>query len=144
GPPAPGPPTRPAGWCRRPGPGSAGWPGCDRGRRRPCGAWWSARPVTAPAPAAGLPGSARAPFPGSSGVLVGADHGRVDLGVPVQLPSSIGLGAQGGLDAGPGPVGLPAREPLVDRLPGPVALGPVPPRHGATGPEQDAVGQLAA
>jgi hypothetical protein len=34
---------------------------------------------------------------------------------------------QGGLDAGPGAVGLPAREPLVHRLPGPVALGQVPP-----------------
>jgi hypothetical protein len=124
--PAAGPPVRPVGWCRRPAPGSGRWPGCDPGRRRWYGAWWSAHPVTAPAPPAGLPGSSRAPFPGPSGVLVGPDHRGVDVGVPVQLPSTLGLGAQGGLDPSPGPVGLPAREPFVDRLPGPVPLGQIP------------------
>jgi hypothetical protein len=38
---------------------------------------------------------------------------------------------------------LPAREPLVDRLPGPIARRQVPPGHPGTGPEQDAVEYLA-
>jgi hypothetical protein len=127
---------------------SASWPGvrqvarCDPGRRRWYGAWWSAHPVTAPAPPAGLPGSSRAPFPGPSGVLVGPDHRGVNVGVPVQLPSTLGLGAQGGLDPSPGPVGLPAREPFVDRLPGPLPLGQIPPGHPATHPNQAAVEDL--
>jgi hypothetical protein len=127
---------------------SASWPGVRqvaRLRPRPSQMVWSlvvSPPVTAPAPPAGLPGSSRAPFPGPSGVLVGPDHRGVDLGVPVQLPSPLGLGAQGGLDPSPGPVGLPAREPFVDRLPGPVPLGQIPPRHPATHPKQAAVEDL--
>ena len=100
-------------------------------------------PVTAPALAGGLPGSARSTFPAPAACWWGPDDAGVDLGVPVQLPSPVGLGPQGGLDPGPGPVGLPAREPLGDRLPGPIALGKVPPRHPAAHPEQDAVEDLA-
>jgi hypothetical protein len=48
-----------------------------------------------------------------------------------------------GLDPGPGPIGLPARKPLVDRLPRPIALGQVPPWRPGTDPEQDAVQHLA-
>jgi hypothetical protein len=44
-------------------------------------------PVTVPAPAGGLPGSAGAPVTGAGGVLVGADDAGVNLGVPVQLPA---------------------------------------------------------
>jgi hypothetical protein len=93
--------------------------------------------------AGGLPGSRRSPFAGPGGVLVSADDAGVDLGVPVQLAGRVGLGVQGGLDPGPGPVGLPAGEPLVDRLPGTIALGQVPPRHSGPDPEQDAVEDLA-
>src|SRR4029450_7870271 len=49
---------------------------------------------------------------------------------------------QAGLDGGPGPVGLPAREPLVHRLPRPVPLRQIPPRHPAAGPAQDAGADL--
>src|SRR4029453_5503817 len=107
--------------------------------RRACGAWWSAHLVTAPALAPVLPGSTGSPFPGAGGVLVSPDHGRIDLRMPVQLPSRLRLDAQGGLDPGPGPIGLPTREPLVDRLPGSIALGQVPPGHPGADPEQDAV-----
>ena len=107
------------------------------------GSWWSAHRVTAPALAGGLPGSTGAPFPGSGSMLVGADHAGVDLGVPVQLPSPIRLGAQRGLDPAPGPIALPARKPLVDRLPGPIPLRQVSPGHPGADPEQDAVEDLA-
>src|SRR5215217_5042137 len=124
---------------------SASWPGVRRVTRlrpRPSQMVWSlvvSPPVTVPAPAGGLPGSAGAPVTGAGGVLVGADDAGVNLGVPVQLPSPIGLGPQGGLDAGPGAVGLPAHEPLVDRLPRPRPLGQIPPRDPGAGPEHDAV-----
>ena len=61
--------------------------------------------MTVPALGRGLPGSRGAPLAGPSGVLVSADHAGVDLSIPVQLPSTVGLGTQAGLDAGPGPVG---------------------------------------
>jgi site-specific DNA recombinase len=41
---------------------SAEWPSCGPGHRRPCGAWWSAHPVTDRALAGVLPGSTRSPF----------------------------------------------------------------------------------
>src|SRR4029453_14718311 len=44
-------------------------------------------------------------------------------GRPSPAPQPHRPGPQRGLDPGPGAVGLPAREPLVDRLPGPIALG---------------------
>src|SRR4030095_15015067 len=43
----------------------------------------------------------------------------------------------------PGPIGLPTGEPLVDRLPGPIALGQVPPGDPGADPEQDDVEDLA-
>src|SRR4029450_9038909 len=51
--------------------------------------------------------------------------------------------SRGGLAGGAGLVGLRAREPLLLRLPRPVPLGQVPPRHPAAHPEQDAVEDLA-
>jgi hypothetical protein len=69
------------------------------------------------------------------------DNGLLDLGVPVQHPSTIRLGAQGGLDPGPGPIRLPACELLVDRLPGSYRSGRSA-RAPAAGPEQDAVAAL--
>jgi hypothetical protein len=78
--------------------------------------------------AAALRGLGPAPFAGPGGVLVGPDHAGVDLGVPVQLPGTVGLGPQRGLDPCPGAIGLPAREPLGHGLPGPYRSGRS--RHG--------------
>src|SRR5215218_5137377 len=103
----------------------------------------SVRRVTGRALAGALRGPGRAPFAGAGGMLMGTHDGRVDLGIPVQLTSTIGLSAQRSLDPGPGPVLLPTRKPLVDRLPRPVPLGQVPPGDAAADPEQDAIEDLA-
>ena len=47
-------------------------------------------------------------------------------GRPSPAPQQHRPSVQAGLDACPGAVGLPAREPLVDRLPGPVPAGDIP------------------
>jgi hypothetical protein len=44
-------------------------------------------------------------------------------GRPSPTPQHRQPGTQRGLDRGPGPIGLPARKPLVDHLPRPIALG---------------------
>ena len=49
------------------------------------------RPMTALARGGGLPGSRGAPLRAPAAVLVGPDHAGVDLGVPVQLPSTVSL-----------------------------------------------------
>ena len=99
--------------------------------------------MTARALAGALRGPGPAPFAGAGGMLMGPHDGGVDLGIPVQLTGTIGLGAQRSLDPGPGPVLLSARKPLVDRLPRPVPLGQVPPGDAAADPEQNAVEDLA-
>jgi hypothetical protein len=125
-------------WRRAARPRWRGWNWLCRRSDGPvaCGAA-PAHPGGPPAP------GSRCPLCGPGGVLVGPDHAGVDLGIPVQLIGSVGLGLQGGPDPGPGSVGLPAREPLVDRLPWSVPLGQVPPRHSAAHAEHDAVEDLA-
>jgi hypothetical protein len=123
-PPAPGRPARPAGGYRHPGPGSAASPGSGHAHRRWCAPWWSARLVTGPALAPVLPGSSRVPFVGAGGMLVGPDDAGVDLGVPVELPGTVGLGPQRGLDLRPGAVRPASAQ---------IACRPSPRAHSARG-----------
>ena len=84
------------------------------------------RPVTAPAPAGGLPGSRGTPT-GGRRRAGGPGPPWSRSGRPSPTPQHRQPGTQRGLDRGPGPIGLPARKPLVDHLPRPIALGQVPP-----------------
>jgi hypothetical protein len=72
------------------------------------------------------------------GGLVGPHHAGVDLGVPAQPASPVGLGAQGRLAAGPGwrrsASGRTARRPS----PRPSALRQVPPRDPGAAPDHGA------
>jgi hypothetical protein len=80
------------------------------------------RPVTAPAPAGGLPGSRGTPT-GGRRRAGGPGPPWSRSGRPSPTPQHRQPGTQRGLDRGPGPIGLPARKPLVDHLPRPIALG---------------------
>src|SRR5919112_69485 len=83
------------------------------------------------------------PFSGAGGVLVGPHDGGVDHDVPVDLPDGIRAGLGMGQQALPGPISLPAAEPLIAGLPGPIALGQIPPRHPGGQLPQDSVDHLA-
>src|SRR6266498_3634474 len=85
----------------------------------------------------------RQPPCGTSGVLVGPNDRGVDLDLPVQLPGGVGVALHRLLDPRPGAVGLPAGEPLVAGLPGPIPLGQVPPGRPGPDPPDDAVDHLA-
>ena len=69
------------------------------------------------------------PFSGAGGVLVGPDDRGIHDHLPVDRPDRVGLGLGMGQQSPPGAIGLPAPEPLIAGLPGPIALGQVPPGH---------------
>jgi hypothetical protein len=87
-------------------------------------------------------GSGRSPFSGAGGVLVGPHDGGIHHHLPVDLPDRIRLGLGVGQQSLPGPVGLPATEPLIAGLPGPIALGQVPPGHPGSQLPQNSVQDL--
>jgi len=79
---------------------------------------------------------------GAGGVLMRAHDGGIHTHLPVDQPHRIGPGLQRGQDARPDSVALPAPEQRVDRLPGAVARGHVPPRRADPHPPSDAVDEL--
>jgi hypothetical protein len=68
-------------------------------------------------------------FSGPGGVLVSAHDGGVHHHLPIDLADGIGAGLGMGQQSLPGPIGLPAAEPLMAALPRAVPLRQVPPRH---------------
>lgn len=60
-------------------------------------------------------------------MLVCPADGRVDTHRPVDAPGRVGVRLQPGQDCRPGPVTLPAAEPVVGGLPGRIRLGYVAP-----------------
>ena len=128
------------GGCLQPGPRSAGSPAAGRGRRRPGAAWWSAHRGSGPAPRQGRRQPRPVPrqvrnrqprcplLPRSGDVLVGPDAGVVDVHLPLHRLPVAGAPARG-QDPVPGAIGLPAAQPLMAGLPGPVALRDIPPRR---------------
>jgi hypothetical protein len=75
-------------------------------------------------------------------MLMGTDHGGIDMPSQIQLACRVSLGQQRLLDPGPGPIIAPPGEPLVERLERTIALRYVPPRATSPDPEQDAVDDL--
>jgi hypothetical protein len=69
------------------------------------------------------------PFSGASGVLVSPHDGGIHHDVPVDLADGVRAGLGMGEQSLPGAVDLPAAKPLIAGLPGPIALGQVPPGH---------------
>jgi hypothetical protein len=87
----------------------------------------------------GEPRQLLVPFSGAGGVLVSTDDGGVHHDLPVDLPDRIRAGPGMSQQPLPGPVSLPAAEPLIAGLPGSMALGQVPPGHPSGQLPQDPV-----
>ena len=136
--------------------GIPGLPGAQNQRQgplpvlRPSAVWSTARRGSGPArviarlrcaPAGRLALGIRLPT-GAGGVLMRAHDGGIHTHLPVDQPRRIGPGLQRGQDARPDSVALPAPEQRVDRLPGAVARGHVPPRRADPHPPSDAVDEL--
>jgi hypothetical protein len=73
---------------------------------------------------------------------MGTRDRRVGLRPPIQLPGGVRVGLQPQLDPGPGPVLFPLREPVIDRLPGPVTVRDLMPLRTVFGTPQDPVDHL--
>lgn len=75
-------------------------------------------------------------------MLVGADDGGVDRDIPVDFPSSVGLGLDLLEQAFPGSVGRPQAVPFIDRLPRAEPLWQVTPLNAGPDPMQNPVDHL--
>jgi hypothetical protein len=120
-----------------------------RGRRPRGGSWWSVRPGSGRGPAAppsvaDLPVCPSQPplFAGAGGMLVGPIDGRVDRDGPLDLAHGVVVDPHVFQQLRPGPIRLPARESLVDGLPGTVPFGQVPPRRPGPQPPQHPIDHL--
>jgi len=93
-----------------------------------------------------LPGRRSALSLGMAARAGGVLMGPVDRGVhrhhPLDQSGFVGQGLQPGQDRCPPAGQLPGAEQAIDRLPGAVALGHVPPRASGAGTKPDAVDQL--
>lgn len=109
-------------------------------RRIRDGLWWSVRRATGPAlgepprvPDLPVRPPPPPPFTGASGVLMGPADRGIDRHCPLhgsdRVVPDLGFFQQ----TGPGAVRFPASEPLVDRLPRPIAFREITPR--STGPQ---------
>src|SRR5881392_4198599 len=76
-------------------------------------------------------------------MLVRPGSGRVHADIPGDQPGRVRPALQLGPDPRPRADALPATEQAVDRLPGPVPPGHVPPRRAHPAPPPDPVDQLS-